>query len=224
MIHNMWGNHKTFWRHVDWFNRQGYTCVTFNLFQASSISKDHSYTTRHYFSFMYRNWIHQITDVLDSIPGPKIIFSLSGPSLSGLIAASKRTDIEKYICDGGPFKNCFICTYRMFATEKEIKNPLLRFLWTMISCLYWGPFAFSHLTKALKLWNPKIPILSLRGAKDPIVFPVDIQAVFEEQTQIKIKIHVLKEGLHLDGIKNHPEEYTLALLNFLKDEKNNHLA
>lgn len=218
MVHNMWGSHKTFRRHVELLNRYGYTCVTFNLFQGSSVDSDHNYTWTRYFRFMYLNWVHQITDVLDSIPGKKIIFSLSGPSLSALIAASSRTDIDKYICDGGPFKEFWQCTYRMFTLEKPIKNPVWRVLWTTISCLYWGPIAFRHLTSALHGWTPRVPILSLRGALDPIVYPQNIQHVFDPHPHIKLSVVTIEKGHHLDGLKHFPEEYTAAVLNFLKAE------
>lgn len=216
LIHNMWGSHKTFHRHVKMLNEAGYTCVTFNLFQGSTITSEHSYTKADYFNFMYRNWIHQIADVLDSIPGKKIIFSMSGPSISALIVAADRKDIHSYICDGGPFKEFWQCTYRMFKLEK--KASAFKAWWlTTFSCLYWGPFAFQRLTKALYRWNPAIPILSIRGQLDPIVHPENIEHVFARHAHINLHVHTLQKGLHLDGLKNFPEEYSKTVLSFLKD-------
>lgn len=219
-IHNMWGNHKSCRRHVEFFNALGYTCVTFNLFRGSTIKNDHSYSTADYFQFIYSNWCKQITDVLDSIPGQKIVFSLSGPSLSGLIAATKRKDIAKYICDGGPFKEVWSCTYRMFTFEKKISNRFLRFLWTTWSILIWGPFAFKHLTRALEGWNPKVPILSIRGALDPIVHVNNIDNVFKSHNHLSLRIYKIDKGFHLDGLKNFSEDYSRVLISFLKGEMN----
>lgn len=222
MVHNMFGNHKTFRRHVEFLNSSGYTCVTFNLVQASAIDSEHGYSRFELFDFMYRNWVRQIVDVLDSIPGRKVIFSLSGPSLAALIAASQRTDIDKFICDGGPFREFWACTYRMFTLEKKIANPIVRFIRTTISCLLWGPFAFGHLTRTLEKWNPNVPILSLRGTLDPIVFPQNIENVFKNHSQINIRVHQIEKGHHLDGLKNFPDEYSKVVLSFLEGETNTH--
>lgn len=223
-VHNMWGNHKTFRRHVELFNKNGYATVTFNLFQGSTITNEHSYTKWNYLNFMYRNWIHQITDVLDSIPGRKIVFSLSGPSIAALIATTPRKDVDKYICDGGPFKEFWECTYRMFTLEKKIANPVKRWIWTTGSCLYWGPFAYRRLTRALHNWDPKVPVLSLRGKLDPIVHPYNIQNVFEPHKHINVRVHTIEQGHHLDGLKIFPEEYSRVVLSFLASEMNIHYS
>ncbi len=217
LIHNMWGSHNTFHRHVKVLTEAGYTCVTFNLYQGSTVTKEHSYSRWNYFNYIYRNWIHQITDVLDSIPGKKIVFSLSGPSISALIVASDRKDIDRYICDGGPFKEFWQCTYRMFKLEKKIQSPITAWCFTTLSCLYWGPFAFRRLSKALARWNPTVPILSIRGKLDPIVYPENIDHVFAKHSHINVRVHTIDKGHHLDGLKNFPEEYVPALFIFLKD-------
>lgn len=216
-IHNMWGSHKTFHRHVKLLTESGYTCVTFNLFQGSTIKGEHPYTKIDYFNFMYRNWIHQIADVFDSIPGKKIVFSLSGPSIAALIVATGRKDIDRYICDGGPFKEFWQCTYRMFKLEKKVSSSFKAWWLTTLSCLYWGPFAFRRLTKALYRWDSAVPILSIRGLKDPIVHPINIDHVFERHAHIHLTVHTLEQGLHLDGLKNFPEDYSKAVISFLED-------
>ena len=220
MIHNMWGSHKTFKRHVDFFNSHGYSCITFDLIRGSrsSDSAPTQDSLKNTFRFLYLNWVEQISDVLDSIPGPKILFSFSGPSLAALISASVRTDIYSYICDGGPFKELWQCIYRMYTLEKPIKNPILRFCMTTLSCVLWGPWASAHLARALHHWPSRVPVLSIRGGCDPIVYPQNIDTVFSPHHHIKLTVHTIKKGQHLDGLKNFPEDYTTAVLTFLKNE------
>lgn len=224
-IHNMYGSYRSFHRHVKMFNEMGYTTASFDLVHASSnkeASKPQLVTSP--LAFIYVKWTEQITDVLDSIPGQKIVFSFSGPSISALISASSRTDIDKFICDGGPFRELWDCIYRMFTVERQIANPIKHRLWTMGACLLLGPFAFRHLTQALEKWNPKLPILSIRGAQDPIVFPQNINNVFENQNHINIRIFLIEKGQHLDGLKNFPKEYRAVLLSFLNGEMGIHYA
>lgn len=219
-VHNMYGSYRTFHRHVKLMNEKGYSTVTFDLVHASSnkeMSQPELFSKK---SFMYKRWVEQITDVLDSIPGRKVVFSLSGPSISAFIAASPRKDIEKYICDGGPFREFFECTYRMFTIEKPIASPFKRWLTTAGACLVWGPFAFRHLTEALSKWDPKIPVLSIRGKLDPIVHPENIAHVFENQNHINLRVYDIEKGQHLDGLKNFPEEYSKVVLSFLSGEMN----
>lgn len=217
LIHNMWGSHKTFHRHVKLFNDAGYTCVSFSLYQGSTVTNEHAYSKWNYLNFIYRNWIHQISDVLDSIPGRKVIFSMSGPSISALIVAADRKDIDHYICDGGPFKEFWQCTYRMFRLEKKVASPLKAWFLTTASCAYWGPLSFYRLMRALNRWNPAVPILSIRGALDPIVYPKNIDHVFDPHAHINLRKHTIEKGHHVDGLKNFPEEYTQVVLTFLKD-------
>jgi pimeloyl-ACP methyl ester carboxylesterase len=215
-VHNMYGSYRSFHRHVKMFNEMGYSTVAFDLVHAS-INKEapKPVLVASPLAFMYVKWTEQITDVLDSIPGQKIVFSFSGPSISALISVSSRKDIEKCICEGGPFREFWACTYRMFTLEKKITNPIKRWFWTTGACLLWGPFAFRHLTEALGIWNPKLPLLSIRGAEDLIVFPQNIQNVFENQNHINLQIFLIEKGQHLDGLKNFPEEYKKAISSFL---------
>lgn len=220
LIHNMWGNHRILSRHVHLFISLGFSCVTFNLYQASSIKDPHPFGIWGLFSFMHQRWVEQIEDVLDSIPEKKIIFSMSGPSISAIIAASKRTDITHLICDSGPFKEVWACTYRLFTQIWHIPTAPLRMIFTTIAVLIWGPTAFSRSQRALQNWNPSVPILSIRGEKDPLVFPANIDGIFKNHKNLKIEIWQLPQAHHLDALKMFPEEYKECLEDFL--EKSDH--
>lgn len=216
LVHNMWGNHRILARHVELFNSLGYTCVTFNLYQASSIKDPHPFGWRGPLGFMHQRWVEQISDVLDSIDGKKIIFAMSGPSISAILAASERSDITHLICDSGPFKEIWSCTYRLFTQIWYMPTALFRALVTTVSLLIWGPNAFTRSQRALQKWNTSVPILSIRGEKDPLVFPENIDGIFKDHKKLDVTILQLPEAHHLDALKMFPELYREKVESFLK--------
>lgn len=216
LIHNMWGSYKTMHRHVKLFNELGYNTVSFNLTRASRDPDSSPIHGIRRWRFTYSLWIDHITDVLNSVDGQKIIFSFSGPSLSGLIATHDRTDILAYICDGGPFEDVWACTVRMFRQETKIPTEFLRKILVTFGVGQWGPFAVQHLHECLSQWAPAIPILSVRGCNDPIVPPESIAAIFSPHPQLSLSVLDVPRGFHLDGLKNHSQIYVETITGFLK--------
>ena len=191
LIHNMWGNHRILHRHVQLFNELGFNCVTFNLYRASSIKDPLPFGIfgfLKYFQFMHQVWVEQVQDVLDSVEGQKIIFAMSGPSIAGIIAGSQRTDVTHLICDSGPFKEIWQCTYRLLTQIWYIPTAPLRALFTTVSVLLWGPTAFRRSQRALRHWNKNVPILSIRGTLDPLVFPKNIDGIFKDHSDLNMKV------------------------------------
>ncbi|MBY0384766.1 alpha/beta hydrolase [bacterium] len=215
-VHNMWGNHRLLARHVQLFNSLGYTTVTFNLYQASSIKDPHPFGWWGRWGFMHQRWVEQISDVLNSIEGQKIVFAMSGPSISAIIAASGRTDITHLVCDSGPFKEVWSCTYRLFTQIWHVPTALLRTIATTGAVIIWGPHAFFRSQRALKNWNKSAPILSIRGEKDPLVFPSNIDGIFKDHKDLNITIWSLPEAHHLDALKMFPDLYREKIEFFLK--------
>lgn len=209
------GSHKSFHRHIPFFNDLGYSCVTFNLYDVSREEEGSPTRFLDFFSFLSRNLKHQITDVLDSVPGPKIVFSFSGPSLPAMVAVGRRDDVVKYVCDGGPFTDIWQCTYRMSQMMTGTSLLPVKFLWTTIGVIRWGPKAVERLHDTLKKWPKTLPILSIRGMKDPVVYPKNIENIFKEHLHLDLTVLELPEGAHLDGMKNFAEIYKTALRAFL---------
>lgn len=218
LTHNMWGNHKITLRHVRMFNEMGFDCVTFDLYKATSIKETLTFQIKSLHRFLYQEIVDQIADVQDSIPGPKIMFSLSGPSLCSLIASSERQDVVANICDGGPFKEIYTCTLRMFRLQMPVPTLPLQMLTTALGYFYWGLNSFPHLQNALSGWPKSRPILSLRGGKDPIVFPENIEHAFERYPELPLTVALIPDGVHLDGLKNFPEIYKKAVADFLREQ------
>lgn len=211
----MWGNRNTFHRHIKLLNSWGFDVVTFDLYYGNTSAAVSPWGITGVFQFVYRGWVRQIQDVLDSFDGPKIVFSMSGPSMSGLIACEGRVDIVKYVCDGGPFAKLWKCTLRMMEQQSKIPTVFLRIVSTTLATLYWGPQAYGFLNRALNSWPSDRPLLSIRGLKDPIVPPDNIAAIFTPHPHLPLTVCEIPEGQHLDGLKSFPEIYTQALERFL---------
>jgi pimeloyl-ACP methyl ester carboxylesterase len=197
-------------------NQLGYSCVTFDLYKSGSPHQSLSYVAEKPLIPFYKTHVQQISDVLESVKGPKIVFCFSGPSLAGLIATSTRSDVVAYICDGGPFREMWACTYRMFHQLKIIPTRPLQAIGTTLSFFLWGVNSFSEFKKALKHWPKKVPILSLRGQQDTIVHLENIENAFKDQPDLPITVVELPGVGHLDGLKKFPKEYETVVKQFLE--------
>lgn len=211
----MWGHHRNLYKHVQLLNQMGYSCVTFNLYKASTIKDSHPFRGLQKLKLRYKLWVEQITDVLDSIQGPKIVITMSGPSIASLIAISQRHDITHVVCDSGPFKELWQCTFRLLNLIWHIPTIPLRALFTTGAYLLWGPGAFAQSQQALRQWPVNVPILSIRGGRDPLVFPENIEGIFKDHPQLKLKTWLIAEAHHMDGLKMFPEDYRKTLEAFL---------
>jgi hypothetical protein len=189
--------------------------VTFNLYRASTIKDANPFGWRGYFRFMHQCWVEQVQDVLDSVEGKKIIYAMSGPSIAAIIAASGRNDITHLICDSGPFKEIWSCTYRLFTQIWHIPTALLRAVFTTGAVFLWGPHAFKRSQQALAEWSTKVPILSVRGEKDPLIFDSNIEGIFQNHRHLNLFIWRIANGHHLDGLKINPELYKNKIVEFL---------
>ena len=215
-VHHMYGNHKTTWRHYRLLNDMGYDCITFDLVMGSQLKGSAKHP---YLKYLYRGvfylWSKQIRSILDEIEGDKIIYAFSGPALSAFWAAGTRTDIKKFICDGGPFKRIWRNTRNFFYHELGIKNPTLNKISSFFGVSIWGIGPLEKLDRVLKRWNTDIPILSIRGIKDNIVHIDSMREVFTPHEHLKLTVVEFPEGKHLDGLREFYEEYKSRLIDFL---------
>lgn len=214
-VHNMWSTHKVFHRHVKLFNHLGYATVTFDLFKSGSMRQTREYIAAKGFVPVYKTHVLQIKDVLDSVEGTKIVFCFSGPSLAGAIASADRKDVVAYICDGGPFREMWSCTLRMFRQHKLLPTEFLRVVGVTASYFIWGKDAFPSFQKALSRWPRAIPMLSIRGEQDLIVHVENIENAFKNYPDLPLTVALLPGVGHLDGLKKFPEAYEAVLVGFL---------
>ncbi len=215
-VHHMWGSHRTTARHYRYLNQLGFDCVSFNLLYGS---KRKTLIFHWLLFFFYRGvfyiWKEQIRKILDTIEGDKILYGFSGPSLSTFWAAHGRNDISMVICDGGPFEKIYNNSKNLFANVVGIKNPILNSFLAFIGTLLWGLRPLKELSRVLRVWPKKIPILSIRGGLDPIVPPQTIDAVFKPHSALNIEVFDLDQGGHLDGLKKFEGPYKKKIAEFI---------
>ncbi len=216
-VHHMWGSHKTCWRHFRYLNDKGFNCISFDLLMGSSHTKYQYHPEMKYiYKGVFYIWTRQIRTILDSIEGPKIVYSFSGPSLSALWACQGRDDIVKVICDGGPFHDLYENTKNFFYYEIGIKNKTLNAIASFFGTAIWGYKPLRKLHQVLSFWPSNIPILSIRGRQDNIVNIESIRAVFDPHPKLDLTVLELQHGKHLDGIRDYPEEYCKTMYPFIK--------
>lgn len=216
-IHNMFGSARSQIKHQHWLNDLGYNTVSFDIAAASKNKTALLYSRR--FSFSLGNfsiWQNHMEKVLEDVPGPKIIYAFSGPALSALVASSKRSDIKKVICDGGPFSNIAENTRNLFRPQSGLSYNLGTRLLAVSCSTLWENSALNLLEKSLKTWKPSCPILSIRGMKDPICPPETLKKALDS-LPFTPEVLELSEGRHLDGFKKFPDLYKSAVEDFLKN-------
>jgi hypothetical protein len=162
-------------------------------------------------------WTREITKVLDSIPGDKIIFAFSNPSTAALEAIQLRQakDIKAFICDGGPFFDLLKCNWNFFTYEKPQKNPIKRLGWNAYARGIWTIDHEKEIARDLSSLPKNFPILSIRGWLDPLVPTSCIEKAFKGHNQLDLEILNLPQGGHLDGLKKFPEVYKPRVADFL---------
>lgn len=214
-VHFYLGNKRALARHIKAVNNLGYDAFAFNLHSAHiwehlPLTAMGQFGLKHVFA-------DQIEHLLNLLPGKKIVFSFSNPSASAIEALSRRAcfDVSALICDSGPsgrFKSSALRLAMKFFSQKKIK----RALFTGALMWGWSPRFHRDIFEQLGRFPKDFPILSIRGWKDPLISPGDIDLVFEPHKHLSWRKLSLPEGHHLDGLKKHSAEYLAGLKSFLE--------
>lgn len=97
----------------------------------------------------------------------------------------------------------------------KVKLLPLKAALTPVVMLSWSPELHRDIPKDLQKLPDGFPVLSVRGWKDPMISPAHIDKIFEQAPNI----HWIKLGLpqaaHLNGLRDHPQEYRAGLESFL---------
>jgi pimeloyl-ACP methyl ester carboxylesterase len=216
-VHHFGGSRRTVLRHLKMVNVLGFDAVRYDLvFNALKLGEPLPITPGLKFGACHV-WIDELESILNAIPGRKIIYSFSMPSLAalGAIARRKANDISGWICDGGPFLQLLRCTYNLLEHEYHVENPLLRAFYSAAAYPLFG----TGIELAVRSWGSQLPdqfpVLSVRGEKDPLVPISAIEDVFAFTPQIELQRLSLKDGGHLDGLKKFPDVYEPTARAFL---------
>ncbi len=217
-VHHFGGSKRTLLRHARLLNELGYDCVRFNLKynmtetpQKISLSGDFKLGLR-------RIWADQTQDILNLVPGAKIVFSFSMPGAAAIEAISRRGahEIKGLICDSGPFLQIVEATWRLYKIAYRIENRLLRGVYTAFSFSMWG-FGFKSEMKSYFANFPQgFRILSIRGGKDKLVPSPAINDFFTLARACDVEVLKIPEADHLEGLKKFSKIYIASVKMFLE--------
>lgn len=224
-------------RHVKFINDLGYDCVVFDLQKTPAIL-DFSQgiltplkkwkelqenlklpiSSRMQFGLKHV-YADQIENMLNLIPGKKIIFSFSNPGAATIEAMARRkcVDVSGAIFDSGPsgkFVESFVnlCKYDWkidFLPLRYVLGPLLSYAWS--------PHLHRDVHLDLEAFPKAYKILSIRGWKDRLIPPDHIDALFEPHSKLDWRKLSLPEAEHLLGLRDFRDEYSPVVEKFMKE-------
>ena len=201
--------------HVKLFNELGYDCLTFdlgsydNLLRGKYLSRNGQFGIRHV-------WADQIEDILSLTDEPQIVFSQSVSGIPALNAIARRKckNIHGFIGDGGPFLKFAKGMWNFYTYAYPTPLPIRPLAW-FIGLIAFGVNIKSHTNNILKQLPKNFPILSLRAEKDRLITPTAIDQVFSKHNHIDVRTIYFKNSDHLKPLKDEPEKYKKALVQFL---------
>ena len=214
-VHHMWGSHKSLRRHCKHLNEMGFDCICFDLIFGSRQAVGFHPLLRYLPLGLFHIWFKQIQRVFDRVEGDKILYCFSAPVLSGFLACEGRKDIKKVICDGGPFYDVYKNSKNFFAFH-GIRQKQLNILFSLCGFSFFGYQCLFRLSGVLSRWQ-KVPILSVQNLGDTMVFIESIKKVFEPHRHLNLKVLEIPTDGHLNGLKDFPELYCKALVDFLEN-------
>ena len=213
-----YGAHKlALRRHAEFVNQLGYDCLLFDLKDSPMKMMQFPFSAHGDFGLKHV-WADQVERLLGEMPGQKIIYSFSNPSMSAFEAVARRwaADIKGMVCDGGPSGNLWASMVNFYKYEKPLRTFPLRAAAATVAALLWEPNFVSTLDKDLKLLPKGFRILSIRGWKDRLITPQMIDAAFEAHPQLDWQKLSIPQAGHLNGLKDFASEYTPAVEQFLQ--------
>lgn len=205
-------------RHIEFLNDLGYDVFHFHLKverDLKSLEKN-LFSSREVFGLKHV-WADQIEHIFNFFPQNKIVFSFSNPSASAIEAIARRhaTDIKGLICDSGPSSNLFESMISYYGSEEPISFAPLRYLAAFGTTLLWSPKYKTVFHSDLEKLPEHFKILSIRGWKDKLISPQNIDNVFDPHLQLDWQRLSLPKAGHLNGLRDYPEEYIDPVKKFL---------
>jgi hypothetical protein len=217
-VHFYEGSKKQLLRHIRLVNSLGFDAFAFQLSGTLQdlldlnfpISPKGKFGTKHVYA-------DQIEHLLNLIPGDKIMYTFSNPSASAIEAMARRgcTDTVAMICDSGPTGRFMPSAQKLFQHNYNMKSWALSWALAPFLSVGWSPYFHFDLAADLKTFPDRFPILSIRGWKDELIPPQDIDVVFEPHQQLHWSKLSIPEAMHLKGLRDFKAEYTPGVERFL---------
>lgn len=206
-------------RHIEFVEKLGFKTHFVNLDFSilNLIAKPFSSQTLNF--GMKALWADQIEKALNEIPGKKIIFSFSNPTAAALEAIARRNahDILCLVADSGPTGEIQESMMNYFTFEKPLKYWPLKWVAASLTARFISFNQENFCAQDLKNIPNSFRILSIRGWKDALISPRQIDLVFEPHTHLKWQKLGLPKAGHLNGLKDFRAEYEGPVAQFLND-------
>ncbi|MCM2352178.1 MAG: TMEM53 family protein [Pseudobdellovibrio sp.] len=217
------GHKKALRRHIDLVNELGFDAYAFNL---KDDLKDHKYVPYSHVSKkfgMKHVLAEQIGHHLDLLTHykTKIIFAFSNVAGCAIEAHTRRlkegqNDVVAMVCDSGPGAgNFFQSSYMLLQEQIGVESLSLKLLGTPAVAFGWSPKLNKDIRHDLDSFPEGFPILSIRGWRDRLITPMDIDKVFDHHKNLNWKKLSLPEAGHLNGLRDFPSEYKPGVEDFL---------
>ena len=215
------GHKKVLKRHVELVNELGFDAYVFNLkddfkehygVPYSPISK--KFGMKHALA----DQIEEHLNLHDQYK-TKIIFAFSNIAgcAAEVLARRPHLDCVAMICDSGPGGNFIQSSYRLIGEQFKIKFLPLRLAFTPIFALIWSKDHQKDVALDFQKLPQNFPVLSIRGWKDQLITPRDIDQIFEACPNLRWSKLALPEAGHVNGLKEFPNEYRSGVESFLKN-------
>jgi hypothetical protein len=217
--HFFQGHKKALKRHIELVNELGYDAYAFNLKDGLKENQYLPYSpTSKKFGMKHSlaDQIEQHLNLLSEYP-TKIIFAFSNVAGSAMEAMARREPFDSVamVCDSGPGINLIYSSFQLVEHQLHFKNILAKLAGAPLVVLGWSPLRHKDIPEDLKKFPEGFPLLSIRGWKDPMISPSQIDKVFESAPQIHWRKLALPEAGHLNGLRDYPTEYRSGLEDFL---------
>lgn len=205
-------------RHAELMNELGFDCVIFELLDSVKTAPLHLISSSLQFGLKHV-WTDQIENILNHIPGDKILFSFSNPSASAIeaVAHRKAADIKGLVCDSGPSSELWKSMMNYFTYSQDLKLFPLKAVASTALTLMWHPQFSTIIHNDLKVIPAGFRILSIRGWKDKLISVQMIDKIFEPHTHLDWQKLSLPQAGHLNGLKDFHDEYVPPVSTFLTE-------
>lgn len=203
-------------RHVEMVNELGYDAFAFTLQDDFSITRPPISSRKHFgFKHLYAD---QIEDLLNRLPGKKIVYSFSNPTAAAIEALSYRQcqDVAGLVCDSGPSGKFMKSVKNLYSTYKGIGPFPVVWMITPLFSYIWSRRLHEDMHEQLETFPKDFPVLSIRGWKDNIIPPDHIDAVFDSHRNLDLQKLALPDAGHLNGLRDFHDQYVPPVTRFLK--------
>ena len=223
-VHHFRGDRSQLKRHIDFVNELGFDAISFNLsFNKKTIPSRIPWDSEQNFGYL-NVWKEEISHIMNSISDPIIVYSFSSISSAALMAIGDRSAnyVSAFICDSGPFIDSIRCFWNLYTHGYKTESLIKRSALTLSTIALYGLKKKDLIDSAMHKVPARLPILSIRGWKDPLV-PYDaIDGFFKPYEHLNLEVLALPEAKHIDGLKNFPEDYKPRVQGFLEGNSQNY--